>query len=245
MSGKKWIVLTALLLGLPYLALGTLVALRVHWWADPGRAAADFLEALRKRDAVGIYLYADMLGPRLSGMMEKSKLTENEKKQLWAKDFGRWRDEFKKGSKSMDSLRAERELLSGQVHFSECYPAEYRAEVDDGQGLNLVSYRNVTGECYHRYFKLDYPSARTAPEVKLLQNIETALQRRIKSVIVRVELNRRPEVGPVESLVLDWEWLDKIAFIFPTGLFPAQDDPAQVWSAHLSFNVDKTTLETY
>jgi hypothetical protein len=114
-SRRKWIAIAGLALGLPYLALGTLVVLRSSHWADPCRAARDFLDALRKRDAVGIYLYADMLGPRLSGMMEKSNLSSDEKKNLWAKDFGRWREEFEKGSKSMDSLRLERALLPGCI----------------------------------------------------------------------------------------------------------------------------------
>ncbi len=245
MSRRKWVTIIGLVLGLPYLALGTLVVLRSSRWADPDLAARDFLNALRKRDAVGIYLYADMLGPRLSGMMEKSDLAEDEKKYLWAKDFGSWREEFEKGSRSMDSLRQERALISPETRISALHPDNFRAEVRSGEDLNLVAYHDVPGECYHCYFKLEFPSIEQAPPVDLLQNIQTAKRRRIKSVVVRVEIKRRPEVGPIESLLLKWLWLDKIAWLFPTGLFGAQGDPAKLWSAHLSFNVDKLTMEAF
>jgi len=225
MSRRKWVTIVGLALGLPYLALGTLVVLRRSQWSDPDLAARDFLDALRKRDAVGIYLYADMLGPRLSGMMEKSDLAEDEKKYLWAKDFGRWREEFEKGSRSMDSLRQERALISPQTRISAMHPDNFRAEVRSGEDLNLVTYHDVPGECYHRYFKLEFPSIEQAPPVDLLQNIQTAGRRHIKSVVIRVEINRRPEVGPIESLLLKWLWLDKIAWLYPTGLFGAQDNP--------------------
>jgi len=244
-SRRKWIAIAGLAFGLPYLALGTLVVLRSSHWADPCRAARDFLDALRKRDAVGIYLYADMLGPRLSGMMEKSNLSSDEKKNLWAKDFGRWREEFEKGSKSMDSLRLERALLPPEVSISRLHPDDYRAEVRSGEDLNLVTYQDVPGEFYHCYFRLEFPSAERAPAVELFQNILTARQRSIKSVVVRVEVKRRPEIGTIESELLKWTWLDKISWLYPTGLFSAQSDPAKLWSAYLSFNIDKMTLETF
>ncbi len=119
------------------------------------------------------------------------------------------------------------------------------AEVHDGQDVNKVSYNNLPGETYHVYYQLIFKDRSSAPTVSLLDNVRTGPERRIKSVLVRVEVRLRPEIGPIKSTVLKWTWLDKIAFIFPTGLFDSSTDPAAIWGAQLSFAIDKLTLEIY
>jgi hypothetical protein len=242
---KTWILFFIIVLVVPYLALGTLVTLKKVWWVEPEITATAYLEAIRNREAGAIYLLSNMLGPSLSGMMAKSDMSQDQRKLLWAKDFTRWKLEFDKGSKSMDSLRRERLLICPSVQITQAQPATYKAAVRDGQNENMVSYADVIGETYHVYYQLIFKDQSSAPTVAVLDNVRTGQDRQIKSVLVRVEINLRPETDLIKSTILKWSWLDKIAFIFPTGLFNSNTDPAAIWGAQLSFDVDKLTLETF
>ncbi|MBW1810099.1 MAG: hypothetical protein JRJ87_18020 [Deltaproteobacteria bacterium] len=244
-SKKTWILFIIIVLVVPYLAVGTAVILKKVWWLEPEITAMAYLEAIRNREAGAIYLLSNMLGPSLSGMMKKSDMSQDQRKLLWAKDFTRWKLEFDKGLKSMDSLRRERLLICPGIQITQAQPAVYRAAVRDGQNENMVSYINVIGETYHVYYQLIFKDRSSAPTVSLLDNVRTGPERRIRSILVRVEVSLRPEIGPIKSTILKWNWLDKIAFIFPTGLFDSCTDPAAIWGAQLSFDVDKLTLETF
>jgi len=245
MSRRKKISIAVIVFALLYLLPGTVVFMRHLWWSDPQLAARAYLESLRKRDAVGIYLYADMLGPKLSGMMSKSALSEEQKKHLWAKDFVRWKAEFERGGESMDSLRRERELINPDAELDAIHPESYKAEVSKGDSLNMVTYSDDPGRTYHVYYQHSYPDPEKAPRVALLQNIGSGPGRKIESVIVRLEVSRRPEVGPLKATLLTWDWLEKFEFLYPVALFAGESDPSEIWGVKLSFNIDKLTLKTY
>lgn len=240
---KLLLILGLVLLGI-YLLAGTAVTLRRAFLIPPQAAALDYLEALRDRDAAAIYLYSDMLGPHLAGMMDKSDLTTEQRKHLWAKDFARWKMEFDRGSEAEDALRRERTLLPPSVQIVSTEVDDYKAEVHDGVDLNLASYNDVPGLIHHRYFQLIFKPDSEAPPVSALGNIQTGHQRRIKSVVVRVEVHRRPDAGWFRSALVEWDWLDEIGFLFPRVTGPPED-PSKLWMAGLSFDVDKLTLETY
>ncbi len=244
MSWKKRLsVLGLVLLGI-YLLAGTAVTLRRAFLIPPQSAASKYLEALRGRDAAAIYLYSDMLGPHLAGMMDKSDLTEEQRKHLWAKDFARWKMEYDRGAEAEDALRRERALLTPSVRILPAEVDDYKAEVHDGIDLNLVSYNDVPGMIHHRYFRLSFDEDSKAPQVSVLGNVQSGSQRRIKSVVVRVEVRRRPDVGWFRSVLAEWDWLEEIGFLFPRIIGPPAD-PSKLWMASLSFDVDKLTLETY
>jgi hypothetical protein len=241
---KKRLLILGLTLAGIYLLAGTALTLRRSFLASPREAAFRYLKALRDRDASGIYLYSDMLGPHLADMMEKSDLTEEQRKNLWAKDFARWKMEYERGSEAQDALRRERELIRPSVQIAPTEVADYKAEVHDGADLNLASYQEVPGLIHHRYFQLIFNPASEAPPVSVLGNVQTGGQRRIKSVVVRVEVRRRPDVGWFRSALVGWDWMEKAGFLFPEILDPP-DDPSELWMTSLSFDVDKLTLETF
>ena len=244
MSWKKRLVILGLVLLGIYLLAGTAVTLRRAFLASPQKAAGQYLQALRDRDAAGIYLYSDMLGPHLGDMMGKSGLTEEQRKNLWAKDFARWKMEFERGSKAEDALRRERDLLRPSVQIVPTEVADYKSEEHDGLDLNLATYHDVPGVIHHQYFQLIFKSASEAPTVSVLGNVKTGHQRRIKSVVVRVEVTRRRDVGLFRSSLLKWDWMEEAGFLFPRVLGPP-DDPSELWMTRLSFDVDKLTLETF
>lgn len=240
---KRLLILGLVLLGI-YLLAGTAVTLRRAFLASPQVAAGQYLQALRDRDAAGIYLYSDMLGPHLADMMGKSGLTEEQRKNLWAKDFARWKMEYQTGSEAEDALRRERTLIRPSVQIAATEVADYKAELRDGSDLNLATYNQVPGTIHHQYFQLIYKSASEAPPVSVLDNIQTGRQRRIKSVVVRVEVRRRPDVGWFRSALVEWDWMEEVGFLFPRVAGPP-DDPSELWMTRLSFDVDKLTLETF
>jgi hypothetical protein len=240
---KRLLILGLVLLGL-YLLAGFAITLRRTYLASPQEAALNYLTALRDRDAPGIYLYSDMLGPHLADMMDKSDLTQEQRKNLWAKDFARWKMEYDRGSAAEDALRRERKLLLPSVQIVSTEVSDYKAEEHDGVELNLATYHDVPGVVYHRYFQLIFPSAAQAPPVSLLGNVQTGRQRRIKSVVVRVEVRRRLDVGWFRSTLVEWDWMEEAGFLFPRIADPP-DDPSELWMTRLSFNVDKLTLETF
>jgi hypothetical protein len=244
MSWKKRLLIAVLVLLGIYLLTGTTVALRRAFLAPPQAAALKYLQALRDRDAAAIYLYSDMLGPHLAGMMDKSDLSEEQRQNLWAKDFARWKMEYDRGSEAEDALRRERALLPPSVQIVATQAEDYKAEVHDGISLSLASYNDVPGMIHHRYFQLVFGAESEAPLVSVLENIHTGPQRRIKSVVVRVEVQRRPDVGWFRSVLAEWDWLEEIGFLFPRVTAPPED-PSDFWMAGLSFDVDKLTLETY
>ena len=240
---KRLLILGLVLLGL-YLLAGAAMNLRWSYLASPQDAALDYLEALRDRNAPGIYLYSDMLGPHLADMMEKSDLTQEQRKNLWAKDFARWKMEYDRGSDAEDALRRERRLMLPAVQIVSTEVADYKAEEHDGVDMNLATYHDVPGIVHHRYFQLIFKSASEAPPVSILGNVQTGRQRRIKSVVVRVEVRRRPDVGWLRSMLVEWDWMEAAGFLFPRVLGPP-DDPSELWMTRLSFDVDKLTLETF
>jgi len=244
MSWKKRLLMLGLALISIYLLVGAAITLRRAYLASSQDAAVNYLKALRDRDAPGIYLYSDMLGPHLADMMEKSDLTQEQRKNLWAKDFARWKMEYDRGSEAKDALRRERELMVPSVQIVPTEVADYKAEEHDGVDINLATYHDIPGVVHHRYFQLIFNSASQAPPVSVLGNVQTGRQRRIKSVVVRVEVRRRPDVGWLRSVLVEWDWMEKVGFLFPRVLSPPED-PSQLWMTNLSFNVDKLTLETY
>jgi hypothetical protein len=244
MKWKKRLLIAGLvLLGL-YLLAGAAITLRRAYLASPQEAALSYLKALRNRDAPTIYLYSDMLGPHLADMMEKSELTQEQRKNLWAKDYARWKMEYDRGSEAKDALRRERQLMMPEVQIVSTEVADYKAEEHDGTELNLATYHDIPGIVIHRYFQLIFPSASQAPPVSILGNVNTGRQRRIKSVVVRVEVRRRPDVGWLRSALVEWDWMEEAGFIFPRIIAPP-DDPSELWMTSLSFDVDKLTLETF
>ncbi|RME19656.1 MAG: hypothetical protein D6806_17915 [Deltaproteobacteria bacterium] len=231
-----------------YLALAVMVTARHAVWCDPAQAADRYLEALRKKDAAGIYLFSHMLGPHLSGMMEKSNLGAEEKKLLWAKDFNRWREEFSKAGgrgHSLDPMRREAALVASASAIEQVSPGDWRSVEYDQDGEYLASFRDVCGSVHHLYYRLAYRDARSAPPVSILENVRTARSRRIKSVVVRLEVTRRPEVGGLRALLIGWCWLDRLRAIVPAGLFARSAEPHEVWAVKLSLAVDKLKLETF
>ena len=245
MSRKTLILGLALPALLAYLVLGALCVLRWFSFSDPDTTAQVYLEALRSRRLDAIYLYSESLGARLAALTEGSDLGEDQRKDLWAKDFARFTLEFDRGASALDSMRRERQLLSSQARVAPATVKDYRAEVKSGQELDLASYRDVEGEGYHRYFRISYPSADQAPPVSLLDNVQTGRDRLIRSVIVRVEVLRRPEVGWLKAQAMRWGWLDRLKPAFPFLKLLPPADPSRIWMAGVSFTIDKTTLETF
>jgi len=233
-----WVVVIYLLLGMP-------ICLRTMWWAPPEQAASAYLKAIVQRDPIGIYLYSDMLGPQLAGMMAKANMDSEVRRHMWAKDFTRWKDEFEKGGQAQDSTKRERRLLHGQVEIEPVPAGDFKAEVDRDGVQDLVSYHDVPGETRHFYYKLTYPSPEVAPPVAILDNIHTGKQRRIRSVIIRVEVRRRPDVEPPATWLLGWDWLDAVAPAFPLRHLFGPTRPEEVWMAQVSFAVDKLSLDTF
>ncbi len=242
---NKKIVLAIVVVACIYLGIGALVCLRSVWFVPPRMAADAYLRAIMDRDATGTYLYSDMLGPNLAGMMAKSNMSAEARKHLWAKDFVRWKAEFEKGSKANDSLKRERRLLHGQVMLTQANGDDYKAEVVRGEEIDLESYKDVAGRFYHHYYRLDYPTRGVAPFVGILDNIRTGRKRRIRSVVIRVEVARRPDVGAPRSWLLAWDWLDTIAPAFPVRHLFSPTGPEEVWMVKVCFAVDKLTLETF
>jgi len=239
----RWLIAGIILASL-YLLLATVVIWRHCLWAQPQAAANAYLRALQQRDATGIYLYSHLLGPRLAGMMAGSNLDEEQRRRLWAKDFVRWQAEFSKGNLASDPVRRERRLVAPGTRIEAVFPQEYRAEVNLDGDLYLASFHDVPGRSYHYYFRLSYPSPQVAPPVGVLQNVRTDRQRRIKSVVVHLEVQRRPEVRGPQAWLLECDWLRRLEVLVPAWLF-AENDPARVWAVKMSFNVDKLTLETF
>jgi hypothetical protein len=240
---RKTLIWLAVGVAVIYLLLGALVALRTGTYAPPEEAASAFLAALEKPDLAGIYRYSDLLSAHLAGLLSGANLSEDQKRDLQAQDFVRWTQEVERGQQAEDALRVERALLRRGTAIARVSPARYRAEIRQGVTLNLATYRDVPGQIYHSYFQLSFPEA-GAPAVGLLTNVETGLERRIRSVVVRVESRRRPDVHGVRALLFDWDWLDALTGIYPTGWFPAAN-PAALWMCQLSLDVDKLTLSTY
>lgn len=240
---SQWL-LAGIIIAVLYLLMATLVIWRHCLWASPQAAAAAYLKALQHRDPVGIYLYSHMLGPRLAGMMAKSNLTEQQRRQLWAKDLVRWQGEFSKGQLANDPVRRERQLINPHTKITPVHPQDYRAEVRLDGDLYLASYPDVPGQTYHFYYRLAYPTAQAAPPVQVLQNVHTAPKRRIKSVVIHLEVQRRPEVQGWPAWLLERDWLRRLEAVVPAGLF-SKNKPERVWAVKLNFNVDKLTLETF
>ncbi len=228
-----------------YLLLSVPVCLRTMWWAPPEQAAQAYINAIKQRDPTGIYLYSDMLGPHLAGMMAKSNMDDDSRRHMWAKDFARWKSEFEKGGAAQDSTKRERRLLHGQVLVERVDGKDFKAEVKNGEVTELVSYNDTPGETRHFFYRLTYPSAEVAPPVAILDNVRTGKQRRIRSVVIRVEVRRRPDVEPPATWFLGWDWLDAVAPVFPHRVLFGPAPAEQVWMAQISFAVDKLSLDTF
>jgi hypothetical protein len=245
MANKRPLVIVLVLLGVVYCLVGALVVMRTIWWAPPQLAASAYLKAVMNRDTTGIYMYSDMLGPHLAGMMAKSKMGHDARRHMWAKDFTRWKTEFEKGSKAQDSLKRERRLLHGQVVVEPIAGGQFKAEVKRGEVIDLETYTDDPGQTHHFYYRLSYPALDGAPKVSILDNVLTGRNRHIRSVVVRVEVRRRPDVEPPQSWLLSWDWLDTISVAFPFRHLFTQASPEEVWMAMVSFAIDKMQLETY
>ncbi|MBN2495803.1 MAG: hypothetical protein JXR96_14530 [Deltaproteobacteria bacterium] len=229
-----------------YLLFGAAVTLRSMWRPPPSEAARAYLTSVARRDLPGIYLYSDMLGAKLAGMMADSGLSEAQRKHMWAKDYARWKREFERGTRSMDSIRRERQLLRPDASIVPVEVEHYKATLRGRDGEeSLASYRDVPGQTHHVYFKIEYASADKAPPVGILNHVQGGKDSRIRSVVVRVEVRLRPEVKGLRALLLEQGWMDRIAFLVPFRDLLGHDRPASIWMAGVSFDVDRMTLETF
>lgn len=245
MSKKKLIVILVAGLGVVYLLAGAVVALRILWWIPPHHAADAYVRALQEHDLPAVYQYAELLGPRLAGLMVKSNLAPEQRQRNWAKDYARWKSEFERGAKAMDSLRRERMLFVPGAKVVRVQVEHYRAEVTRGPDRNLVGYQDVPGAVHHVYYQFIYPDAERAPRVDVLDNIRTATRRRMRSVVLRLEVQRRPDVSWLKARLLEWNWLDELRFLYPYLDVLAPSDPSTVWMVGIRYDADKMTLETF
>ncbi len=242
---RSVLIKVAVIVGVIYAVICLLECARQSWWSTPKLAADEFIEALQKNDPTGIYMLSDMLNAHLTGMMVKSNVSTDTQKHMLAKDFNQWKDEFNEGSRAHDTLSRERKLVNSNMEYSSISCSDFKAEVQTGETRSLESYNDVPGQTYHICYRFTYPSARLAPTVSLLDNIRTARKRRIKSVAVRVEVSRRPDVTAPRSWILSWKWLDTIAPAFPLRYLFSNSRPEEIWMARISFQIDKTKIDTY
>jgi hypothetical protein len=231
-----------------YLAVGLAVSLRAVWSPDPRLAADAYLKALQERDPVGIYLLSTRLGARLAGMMAGADVPPAQRQELWAQDLARFRSELEKGGDSQDGLRRERALISPGVQIEPVQSADFRAVVQGEEGEDLVRYADVPGRIHHLFYRLRFPEDARAPPAALLDTKVIRFKPkkgpdRLRAVVVRVEVSRRPEVKPPRSWLLDLPWLAALEPAFPWIPMLAAARPEDIWSADLSFEVDPKLLE--
>jgi len=244
-SWKRVIWRVVVPLGVLYLLLGALVVLRALWWTPPQHASDAFIRALRERDAAGIYLFSELLGPHLDAMLAEGHLSDAERRELRAKDFARFSLEFERGGKSLDSMRRERLLLGPPAEVRPEEPESYKAEVATGQTLDLVDYHDVRGEVYNRYYRVTYPTQAKSQPLGLFDNVRSEPHRPIRSALVRLEVRPRPDLSGFRKQILGWHWLDSVRWAFPFAGPVPEPACAEVWMVGVSFDVDKLTLETF
>ena len=246
MRGKPIFIRLFVILLVIYLFVGAVVTLRHALLSDPVAAGKAYVKALQDRDLPGIYLYSDMLGPRLAGMMAKSEVAENIRKQMWAKDFVRFRGEFQRGGRAMDSLRRERQLLHPEAMVSRVAVEAYAAETRDIDGEeNLARFSDLPGSIYQLYFRIEYKAPGQAPLVGLLSNISSGEARRIRALVFRVEVEARPDIPSWQTFFMSLDWLEAPEVAFPFRDWFSIRSPSEVWMARVIFDVDKETLETF
>ncbi len=244
MTRTKWLLLTVPLPAL-YLLLGALTITRQVVWMEPDRAAQLYLEAFQARDTAKIYAWSQVLGPHLDQMLAQDNLSEEKRAELKAGDFARWQAEFEKQSPAQDSLAREKALLGPGTIFAHAQPASYKAETLADGDLYLVSFSDIDGLTYHCYFEFKYGQRHTAPAVHLFQNMKKDDARKVRSVVIRVQVSRRLDQGWGKSLLMEWNWLESVAFLYPTGWFHAEEDPGRIWTVALSLDIDLLALKTY
>ncbi|MBW2701930.1 MAG: hypothetical protein JRF33_14030 [Deltaproteobacteria bacterium] len=246
MRGKLILIRLFVVFLVIYLFVGAVVTLRHALRSDPLAAGKAYVRALQDRDLPGIYLYSDLLGPRLAGMMAKSDVAENTRKQMWAKDFVRFKSEFQRGGHAMDSLRRERQLLHPEAMVSPVSAGDYAAEIRDIDGEeNLARFGDLPGSIYQLYFRIGYKSPDQAPPVGVLSNISTGKARRIRAVVIRVEVTTRPDIPSWQTFFMGLDWLESIEVAFPFRAWFTIRSPSEVWMAKVIFDVDKKTVETF
>lgn len=246
MSAKSRLVRLFVFLLVLYLLVGAVVTLRHALRSDPAEAAQAYVKALHERDLPGIYLYSDLLGPRLAGMMAKAGVGEDARKQMWAKDFVRFKTEFERASRAMDSLRRERQLLHPDATVTMVGGAGYQTETPHPAAADeLETFGSMSGSVYHFFFKIEYPSRDEAAPVSVLSNIQTGPKRLIRSVVFRVEVEARPDIPGWQRFFMGMDWLEPAAALFPFRAWFAVRSPSEVWMTELAFDVDGRTLETF
>jgi hypothetical protein len=229
-----------------YALLATAVCLRQAYRPAPEAAAMAFLGALQARDTASIYLYAEALGAQLDGLAKKSGMSADGRRHLQAKDYARWKAEFERGQGALEGLmRREANLVRSEASVEPASPARYRAVVQDGEGESLESYRDVPGEVYHRYARLSYAAPQAAPPVAALDNVQTGKQRKLREVVLRLEVRPRPALGWLRALSMQLDALDGWAQLVPFRGWFKPVEPAEAWAVRLCLAVDKTSLVTF
>ena len=243
MDRIKWLIILVPI-GI-YMLLGVVVSLHTYWYADAQEVADGYLRGLQQRDLKTIYRTSSLAQARLSGMLTDSNVDEPKRQKLLDQDYSRWQAEFQKASKSKDMLWRERELISAQVAIKQTNPAEYQVETMQGRDGSLTSYQDLAGRSHQFYYQLSYPTKQPAPKVGILDNIPKGKNRRIRSVVIRVETTLRPDVGWTQALIMGWGWLDTLAIIYPHRHLLPTMQADQVWMAGIGLSIDKQTLTTF
>ena len=245
MSTKKVILLIVVPIIVIYSGFASIAILRFHWNTPPEHIALAYLTAIKNRDTQNIYSYSKKLRPNLENMMNKSDVSDEQRQQLLKDDFARWKQDFDKKSKKADNLHKEQLLLPPQVQIMVATPEEYKAETLVDGDVSLISYEDIPLEVYNRYIQLDYTLSSAAPTMGIFENIRKSKNKRIKSVVVRVEVRRRPDIGGFKAMIIDWDWIEDIDIIFPCKMFGREENPYHTWIADIGFEVDKISLKTF
>jgi hypothetical protein len=177
-------------------------------------------------------------------MLAKSaRLSKNDRAELQKRDYARWMHEYESRSKDPQALVGQRRLMAGNVQVSLVSVDEYKTEAQADGDTYWVLHQNDPGQAYNLFYRLDYPSASTAPSLSALDGLRSP--RKIKSVIVRVQVSRRPDVSASRSWLLGWDFLDALAPAFPFRILFTPPLPEQVWMVRFSLAVDKLYLKEY
>jgi hypothetical protein len=246
MSAKKWIILAGSILLILYLGVGTLLTLRYYYSSKPKDQVVElYLEAIKQRDAETIYRCNHKLAPHLSIVLTGSSIHDQERQELYQKEYSRWLKAFTSNKKTSNSMHRERQLITPDVEFTPTDLKNYKIETGTGRDINLVSYKDIENKIYNFYYQLIYPSKNNAPKVSVLGNIKKKKSSKIKSVVMHFSVFRQQKMGLIKTTILEWEWLDDINFLFPTSYVVTPEHACHTWSVEMSLDVDKLTLETF
>lgn len=242
---KKTIIIACGVLFVFYLLFGSFLWMRSKVYVSPILTADIYIKAIQKNDFLNMYLYSYQLKPHLEGMLLDSNLSQQKQSDLFVKDYLRWSKTLKNNQSSEDGLSTERKLINRWVKLEPVMPEDYQAEVTLEGDMYLTSYQDIRGSTYHFYYRLTYPSSKQAPSASIFNNTANKRWKRIQSVIVRIEVQKRPTVGSWDSFLLGLDWLDPLIIIYPFSKWTKPQESFEVWMAKISFDVDKKTLTTY